>query len=70
LKMQKLNDIYLFTTRCNIKDTIYIVELEPIKASMGEGVCLSQLQSIAEATSPVRNKKEEQKPITLVHCEQ
>jgi hypothetical protein len=54
---------------CNIKDTIYIVVLEPIKASMGEGVCLSWLQNIAGATSPVKNKKGEQKPITLVHCE-
>jgi hypothetical protein len=69
LKTQKLNDIYLFTTSCNLKDAIYIVEVEPLKASMGEGVCLSRLQNIAEAASPVRNKKGEQKLVALVNCE-
>jgi hypothetical protein len=54
----------------NSKYVVFIVPTEPLKESEGEGVRLSWLQNIAEATSPVRNKKEEQKPFTLIHCEQ
>jgi hypothetical protein len=60
LKMQTSNNIYLFISDFSVKYVINIVKLEPIKASTGEGVCLSQLQNIAKAASPVRNKKEEQ----------
>ncbi len=69
LKMHTLNNINIFMASCNIKDSIYIVEMEPIKASLGEGACLSRLQNIAEAISSVRNKKGEQKLVTLVRCE-
>jgi hypothetical protein len=60
LKMQTLNNIYLFIASCDIKYATYIVELEAIKASAGRGILLSQLQNIAEATSPARSKKGEQ----------
>jgi hypothetical protein len=69
LKMQTSNKINIFMASCNIKDAIYIVEMEPTKASLGEGDCLSRLQNIAEATSPVINKKGVQKLVTLVRCE-
>jgi hypothetical protein len=52
--------IYLLRASRSTKYAIYIVELEAIKKSAGEGVLLSQLQHIAEVTSPVRSKKEEQ----------
>jgi hypothetical protein len=68
--MQTLHNIYLFMASFNSKYAIYIVEIEPLKESEGEGVRLSWLQNIAEASSPVRNKKEEQKPFTLIQCEQ
>ncbi len=58
LKMETLNIINIFMASCNIKDAIHIMEMEPIKASLGEGACLSRLQNIAEATSPVRKRKE------------
>jgi hypothetical protein len=54
------HNIYLFMASLYRKYAIYIVESEPIKASEGEGVCLSQLQNIAEAISPVKYKEEEQ----------
>ena len=60
LKMQTSHNIYLFMARFSVKYTIYRVELETIKKSAGKGVLLSQWQNIAEATPPVRNKKEEQ----------
>jgi hypothetical protein len=60
LKMQTSNNIYLFMASFYSKYALYIVELELIKASMGQGVCLSWLQNIAEATSPARSKKGEQ----------
>jgi len=44
----------------NSKYTIYIVETEPLNVTEGEGVRLSRLQNIAEATSPVKYKEEEQ----------
>jgi hypothetical protein len=44
----------------NSKNFIHIVEAEPIKAINREGVHLSWLQNIAEATSPVKYKEEEQ----------
>jgi hypothetical protein len=68
-KMQTSININIFMASCDIKDAIHIMEMEPIKASLGEGACLSRLQNIAEATSPVRNKKGEQKLVTLVYCE-
>jgi hypothetical protein len=68
--MQTPHNIYLFMASFNSKYAIYIVEREPLKESEEEGVRPSWLQYIAEATSPVRNKKEEQKPFTLIHCEQ
>ncbi len=58
--MQTSHNIYLFIASFSVKYAIYIVELEAIKPSMGRGVLLSQLQNIAEATLPVKNKKEEQ----------
>jgi hypothetical protein len=44
----------------SVKYAIYIVELEAIKASAGRGVLLSRRHNIAEATPPVKKKKEEQ----------
>jgi hypothetical protein len=41
---------------------------ETTKADMGEGVSLSQLQNIAEATSPVKNKKTI--TLSIVNCKQ
>jgi hypothetical protein len=43
---------------------------EPIKVSVGEAVCLSLLQNISEATSPVKYKEEEQQADHSIHCEQ
>jgi hypothetical protein len=60
LKMQTSHNFYLFKADFSIKYTIYIVKLEAIKVSAGRGLLLSQRQNIAEATPPVRNKKEEQ----------
>ncbi len=60
LKMQSSHNIYLFIADFSVKYVIYIVEQEAIKASAGRGVLLSQRHNIAEATPPVRNKKEEQ----------
>jgi hypothetical protein len=68
--MQTLNNIYLFTTSCNIKYATYIVGLEAIKASAGRRVLPSQLQNIAEATCPTRNRKEIKKLTTPIRCEQ
>jgi hypothetical protein len=53
LKVQTSHNIYLFMVSFNNKYAIYIVEVEAIKASEGEGVLLSQLQNIAEAKPPV-----------------
>ncbi len=52
----------------NNKYAIYIVEAEALKASEGEGVLLSRLQNVAVATPPVKKKKKNKKPITLIHC--
>jgi hypothetical protein len=41
-----------------------------MKASVGEGVRLSRLHNIAEATSPVKYKKEEQEANRSIQCEQ
>jgi hypothetical protein len=70
LMMLTLNNIYLFMAVFIVKYTIYIVELEAIKASAGRGVLLSRHHIIAEATPPVRNKNKNKKPTTPVHCEQ
>jgi hypothetical protein len=45
------------------------VELEAIKGGEGEGVFLSQLQNIGEATTPVKIEKNNKKQITPIHCE-
>ena len=66
LKMQTSHNIYLFMARFSVKYTIYRVELETIKKSAGKGVLLSQWQNIAEATPPVRNKKENQRSQSLL----
>ena len=58
--MQTIHNIFLFMASFYRKYTIYIVETEPIKPREGEGVRLSRLQNIAEATSPVKYKEEEQ----------
>ncbi len=44
----------------SVKYAIYIVELEAIKVSAGRAVLLSRHHYIAEATPPVKNKKQEQ----------
>jgi len=67
LKMQLINNIYLFTASCNIhlkKGT------GGNKSKRGKGVLLSRLQNIAEATPPTRNRKEKKKLTTQVRCEQ
>jgi hypothetical protein len=42
---------------------------EPIKGSIGEEVSLNGLQKIAEATSPLKYKKEEEEVNHSIHCE-
>jgi hypothetical protein len=66
LKMQTSHNIYLFMVSFNSK---YAMETEAIKVSEVEGVLLSRLQNIAEAAPPVRNKKKNKKPITLIQRE-
>jgi hypothetical protein len=68
LKMHMINNIYLFTTSCNIKYATYIVGLEAIKASAGRWVLLSRLQNITETTPPTRNRKEGKELTTSVRC--
>jgi hypothetical protein len=72
LKMQMLNNIYLFIVSCDIKYHTYTVELEAIKASEGRRVLLSRLQNIAEEISPTRSKKGEREAdhSTVIRCEQ
>ncbi len=60
MKVQASNNIYLFIADFSVKFAIYIVELEAKKASAERGVLLSRHHNIAEATPPVKNKKEEQ----------
>jgi hypothetical protein len=55
--MQTIHNIFLFMASFYRKYTIYIVETEPIKTREGEGVRLSRLQNIAEATSSVPYKE-------------
>jgi hypothetical protein len=43
---------------------------EPIKASVGEGISISRLQNIAEATSPVKYEEEEQRADHSINCKQ
>jgi hypothetical protein len=69
--MQTTHNIYLFMASFYRKyaTRIYIVETEPIKEREGEGVRLSQLQNIAESTSPLKYKEEEQEADHSIHCE-
>jgi hypothetical protein len=60
LKTQSSQNIYHFIVDFSVKYAIYIVEQEAIKASARRGLLLSRRHNIAEATPPVRNKKEEQ----------
>jgi hypothetical protein len=50
LKMQASHNIYLSMASNSIKYAIYIVELEPIQAARGTGVCLSWRQNVAAPT--------------------
>ncbi len=54
----------LHTVRC------FYCESEPVKESTGKGLSLSRLHHIVEATSPVRNKKEEHNADHSIHYEQ
>jgi hypothetical protein len=67
LMMLTPNNIYLLMADFGINYSIYIVELEAIKASGRRGVLLRGRHIIAEATPPLKNKNK--KLITRVHCE-
>ncbi len=66
--MQTLYNTYSSWRIATCSMQLYSVS-ESIKGSAGVGLSLSQLHHIVEATSPVRNKKEEQDSDHSIYCE-
>jgi hypothetical protein len=69
LRMLMICNIYLPMASNGIKDALYIV-IWAYKGSEGEGVCLNWQPDIVEATSPVKNKKGEQRSRSNISCEE
>jgi hypothetical protein len=69
LKMQMIDNIYLYTTSCNIKYAIYIVSWG-YKSQRGKGDPSQSATRHHTSNTSCKNRKEEQKLATKVCCEQ